>query len=132
MSSPAYLEEPDWVAPLLDDVSAGLVSSRRDEALMLLDGVLHLEQSSRFPGVHPLMHRARYHEPALVGRGRGVGVLVYPGHQGSGVPNCVYLLRTTDGVAVLHTGDESGGLDWDWIDRLGTRQAVDLLLANCW
>jgi hypothetical protein len=245
-SSPAYLEEPDWVAPLLDDVSVGLASSRRDEALMLLDGVLHLEQASRFPSVHrllvdrltaaiaeiegatvergarlwrlynhgfvvrtasvtlgldvvpgwnwwdppsrfgisselagrlveqcdlltvshghpdhadplirdlafehgvpllveesvfpevgrhPLLHRARYHEPALIGRRRGVGVIVYPGHQGPDVPNCLYHLRTADGVAVLHTGDESGDLDWEWLDRLGTRQSVDVLLANCW
>lgn len=65
-------------------------------------------------------------------RGAEINLLVYPGHQGADVANNVYLLRTPEGFTVMHTGDQSGELDWGWIDSVQQRTHVNLLLPNCW
>ena len=64
--------------------------------------------------------------------GHAIHVAVYPGHQGESVANNVYLLRTPEGFTLMHTGDQSGDLDWAWLDTIGLHHQVDLLLPNCW
>jgi L-ascorbate metabolism protein UlaG (beta-lactamase superfamily) len=63
-------------------------------------------------------------------------VVAYPGHQGEPVPNNVYLVTTSEGFCVAHTGDQSGaegpGSDFDWIAQIGRDHQVDVLLPNCW
>ena len=58
-----YAEEPDWFAPALGYVKKGLESSppafpasvARQEALMLLDGPLHLDRANRFQSAHEFL-----------------------------------------------------------------------------
>jgi len=64
--------------------------------------------------------------------GRAVQFIAYPGHQGPDVLNNVYLVRTPENFTFMHTGDQAGHGDWEWLDRLGDFQKVDVLLVNCW
>lgn len=61
----------------------------------------------------------------------GISIIAYPGHQGPVAINNCYLIRSSEGLAFLHTGDQSGDDDWPWIDRVGDRHKVDVLLVNC-
>ncbi|MBN2288776.1 MAG: MBL fold metallo-hydrolase [Candidatus Glassbacteria bacterium] len=68
------------------------------------------------------------------GRGEAGGLefTAFPGHQGEDIPNNVYLV-SADGVSVMHTGDQSRQEDFEiWINGLGSRYRVDILLPNCW
>jgi L-ascorbate metabolism protein UlaG (beta-lactamase superfamily) len=73
--------------------------------------------------------------PIRGGAGR-LEVVTYPGHQGPPVLCNVTLVRTVEGFAVLHTGDQSGdegeGTDFDWLAQIGHYQQVDVLLTNGW
>lgn len=55
----------------------------------------------------------------------------YPGHQAD-LPNTIYLVRTSDGLNVMHTGDLSGALDWAWLDQVKKHYKVDILFVNSW
>jgi len=56
---------------------------------------------------------------------------VFDGHQGD-IPNNVYLVQT-DGVSVMHTGDQYSSNDLDsWITAFDADTKVDVLLPNCW
>lgn len=62
-SSAVYVAEPSWVAPLFASVNASLSKQpprwpppmQRQEALMLLDGPLHLVQANRFESTHAFL-----------------------------------------------------------------------------
>lgn len=68
---------------------------------------------------------------AVTRHGAHVGILPYPGHQND-CPNDVFLVRTPEGVTVMHTGDQANDDDWRWIDHVKDKQRVDILLVNCW
>ena len=59
-------------------------------------------------------------------------VVVYPGHQGSDIENNVYLVYTPEGLSFSQMGDQSNDDDFRWIDEVGTKHEVDVLLPNCW
>lgn len=65
-----------------------------------------------------------------------VQAVVCPGYQG-GVLNNVYIVYTPEGLSFAHTGDLHQGKDtpmvmFDWIDTIGTRWPVDVLMVNVW
>ena len=99
------------------------------------------------PGVYeelvdqPLLHRPdrgheltalHRHNDLSAGKAREIEYIAYPGHQGAEIPNNMYLFQTRQGATILHTGDQSGDLDWEWIDAIGDYHRVDVLIANCW
>ena len=56
----------------------------------------------------------------------------YPGCQGSDIENNVPVVTTPEGMAFVHTGDQSGPEEnWRWIDEMG-EQRIDVLFPNCW
>ena len=60
-------------------------------------------------------------------------VINYPGHQGQDIENNVPLVFTPEGMSFVQTGDQSGPItDWDWIDKVGSKNDVDVLFPNCW
>lgn len=60
-------------------------------------------------------------------------VVVFPGHQGPDIENNVSLVFLPEGISVAHFGDQwDGGNDFDWIDQVGARHRVDVMLPNCW
>jgi len=64
--------------------------------------------------------------------GKNLEYAVYPGHQGADALNNITLFRTPENLTFLHTGDQSGDLDWTWIDRVKDCQKVDVIMVNCW
>jgi L-ascorbate metabolism protein UlaG (beta-lactamase superfamily) len=68
----------------------------------------------------------------LPSKGKDLGVVVYPGHQGERILNNVYLVLTPEGLAFSHTGDQSNLADFDWIDRIGENHKVDVVMTNSW
>jgi L-ascorbate metabolism protein UlaG (beta-lactamase superfamily) len=59
-------------------------------------------------------------------------VVIYPGHQGTDIPNNVVLVITPEKYSICHTGDQSSDDDWNWIDEVKNHFKVDILLPNCW
>jgi len=59
-------------------------------------------------------------------------VVIYPGHQGMKLLNNVTLVRMSDDITVVHTGDQSNLMDFTWIDAISENHQVDILLPNCW
>jgi len=59
-------------------------------------------------------------------------LIVYPGHQGTEIDNNVYLVYTPEGLSFSHMGDQSNSDDFQWIDKIGTKHQVDVLMPNCW
>jgi len=59
-------------------------------------------------------------------------VVVYPGHQGLDIENNVYLVSTPEGLSFSQMGDQSNNDDFEWIDKVGSNHAVDVLMPNCW
>ena len=57
---------------------------------------------------------------------------VYPGHQGATIQNNVPLVFTPEGMSFAQTGDQSNEEDFSWIDEVGKRHRVDVLMPNCW
>lgn len=83
--------------------------------------------------VYPQRSATLVHTLPLLDGKRVLRFVAYPGHQGASLINNVYLVTTPDGLTVVHTGDQSGAdADFEWIDRIGRRHKVDLLLPNCW
>jgi hypothetical protein len=68
----------------------------------------------------------------LPSKGKDLGVVVYPGHQGERILNNVYLVFTPEGLAFSHTGDQSNLEDFEWIDRIGDNHKVDVVMTNSW
>jgi L-ascorbate metabolism protein UlaG (beta-lactamase superfamily) len=63
---------------------------------------------------------------------RTLQVVPYPGHQDD-LQNNVSLIFTPEGMSFVHFGDQwNDGADFDWIDQVGSRHRVDVLLPNCW
>lgn len=63
-------------------------------------------------------------------------LLVFPGHQLRSAINNVYLVKTPEGYTVLHDGDQINEddmmMDWEWIDQIGKKYQVDVLMTNAW
>lgn len=59
-------------------------------------------------------------------------VVVFPGHQGADMSNNVTLVRSPEGLAFCHTGDQSNEDDFSWIDEVSDQYEVDVLMINCW
>ncbi len=139
----------EWVERLVNQVDLLTITHNhgdhrdtlvRDRALVR--GIPLIMEASIFAELpdHPLLHRPPRDpqglQPATLtistATGHAVQLTVYPGHQNANVPNNVYLIRTPEGITVMHTGDQSEDLDWHWIDSVGLHHRVDLLLPNCW
>jgi L-ascorbate metabolism protein UlaG (beta-lactamase superfamily) len=61
----------------------------------------------------------------------GVKFTAFPGSQGGSIPNPVYLVAD-EGMTFMHMGDQSRSSDFrDWIQGLGRRHDVNVLLVNC-
>jgi L-ascorbate metabolism protein UlaG (beta-lactamase superfamily) len=69
--------------------------------------------------------------PVQQGR-RALEVVVYPGYQGTRIPNNVTLVITPEQLSFCHTGDQSNTESFAWIDKVKTRHRVDVLMPNCW
>lgn len=139
----------EWVERLVDQVDLLTIShnhgDHRDKMVRnraLTRGIPMFIEESIFDDVpnHPLLHRparsAETSQPTHVSidtkDGHKIQLLAYPGHQNENVPCNVCLIRTPENFTVVHTGDQSEDLDWEWIDTLGIHHSVDLLLPNCW
>ncbi|MFC1526785.1 MBL fold metallo-hydrolase [Candidatus Latescibacterota bacterium] len=73
------------------------------------------------------------HRLAVQDGRQNLEVVVYPGHQGPDIENNVSLVFMPERISVAHFGDQSdGGSDFDWIDEVGDRHRVDVMLPNCW
>jgi L-ascorbate metabolism protein UlaG (beta-lactamase superfamily) len=73
------------------------------------------------------------HRLPIRGGSAALDVVVLPGHQDADIDNNVVLVRTPDGITVAHTGDQwDKDADFAWIDRVGSRFGVDILLPNDW
>lgn len=59
-------------------------------------------------------------------------MVVYPGHQGTSIQNNVPLVITPEDISFVHTGDQSNDDDFEWIDRVGETQPVDIYFPNTW
>lgn len=62
----------------------------------------------------------------------GLEVVIYPGHQGANILNNVAVVFTPDGITYCHTGDQSLAADFSWIDEVGEKYEIDILVPNCW
>jgi L-ascorbate metabolism protein UlaG (beta-lactamase superfamily) len=63
---------------------------------------------------------------------RELKVVVYPGHQGAKVLNNVVLVISPEGLSFCQTGDQSYEEDFAWIDTVGMKHWIDVLMPNCW
>lgn len=63
---------------------------------------------------------------------RELRVVVFPGHQGRNIENNVPLVFTPEGMSFAQTGDQSNDEDFAWIDEVGEKFRVDVLMPNCW
>lgn len=76
----------------------------------------------------------------LEGGARSLDVVVYPGqqYQGRGLPVNFVLVKTPEGLSVVHNGDEINDpypqyqVDFEWIDKIHEHHQVDVFLTNCW
>ncbi len=106
-------------------------ASREFARLMLGLGKPVVTNPDIWPGDQDFSDRLIRVEGHSQGRAGSIGFRVFDGHQ-EDIPNNVYLVRT-DGVGVMHTGDQYNGEDFDnWITGLSDAEQVDVLLPNCW
>jgi len=65
-----------------------------------------------------------------------IDLIVFPGHQMKSIDNNVYLVKTPEGISLVHTGDQINEgdfmVDWDWIDKVGKNHKVDVLMPIAW
>ena len=136
----------EWISRLADQLDVLTISHAHQDHMDPLLRDLLFERGMPVvvaPGIYeefvdqPLLHRPdRGREPAALHSfnipAAKDGGVAYPGHQGAEIPNNVYLVRTGESPTILHTGDQSGDLDWEWIDGIGDCHHVDVLIANCW
>ncbi|MCK4772240.1 MAG: MBL fold metallo-hydrolase [Candidatus Latescibacteria bacterium] len=89
--------------------------------------------STFHPGITHLTPQAHAIQELSIQNGRRrLEVIIYPGHQGDTIPNNVTLVISPEGMSFCHTGDQSNGDDFGWIDEVGGNHRVDVLLPNCW
>jgi len=64
---------------------------------------------------------------------KNIRITVFPSFQGMD-PNNAYLVETTDGVRIMHIGDEGekNATGKEWYARFKEPLHVDLLIPNCW
>ena len=63
---------------------------------------------------------------------RDLKVVIYPGHQGETLLNNVSLIITPEELTFCHTGDQYSTTDFEWIDKIGEKFWIDVLMPNCW
>jgi len=70
------------------------------------------------------------------GRGVGLSLRIYPGHQQisatGAVENNFTVATLPNGIAVAHSGDQFWADDFGWIDTVYNDVAVDVLMVNNW
>ena len=63
-------------------------------------------------------------------------MVIYPGHQMSGIENNVSLVFTPEGLSFCHMGDQINEgdfmIDYKWIDNVHKHHKVDVLMPSCW
>ena len=82
--------------------------------------------------LHPERKIDFVQEINLPAKGIKIKAVIYPGHQGKNIPDNVYLVFTPEGVTLAHTGDQSNQEDFSWIDKVGDKFKVDVLMVNAW
>lgn len=65
-----------------------------------------------------------------------IDMVVYPGHQMSGIECNVYLITTPEGITVSHLGDQINEndfmIDYEWIDVVKDNYDVDIMMPSGW
>ncbi|MFA6239551.1 MAG: hypothetical protein WC655_01405 [Candidatus Hydrogenedentales bacterium] len=71
---------------------------------------------------------------SLNAKGARLRIVIYPGHQERmDFENNVVLVMTPEKLSFAHTGDQYNmGSDFKWIDTIGKRHKVDVLMVNAW
>jgi L-ascorbate metabolism protein UlaG (beta-lactamase superfamily) len=82
--------------------------------------------------LHPERKADMIQEINLPQKGFNLKIVNYPGHQGEALLNNVYLVFTPEGLSFSHTGDQSYSKDFEWIDHIGDRYRVDVVMTNSW
>lgn len=112
----------DWVAQAFIDRGKPVVAPPEVwEGRPIHGKITHLEREAH-----------RMHSLPVGDEGRRLDIVVYPGHQGRNIQNNVPLVFSPEGISFAQTGDQSYDLDFDWIDEVGERYRVDVLMPNCW
>jgi L-ascorbate metabolism protein UlaG (beta-lactamase superfamily) len=82
--------------------------------------------------LHPERKADIIQEISLPKKGFNLKIINFPGHQGETLLNNVYLVFTPEGLSFSHTGDQSNIKDFDWIDHIGDKYRVDVVMTNSW
>jgi len=82
--------------------------------------------------IHPERTVEKVQDVYLPNKDINLKMVVCPGHQGSNILNNVYLVFAPDGTCLAHTGDQSNTDDLAWIDIIGNKYAIDVLMINSW
>jgi L-ascorbate metabolism protein UlaG (beta-lactamase superfamily) len=112
----------EWVAQQFVDAGKPVVAPAevwRDKAIYAQ--ITHLKREPHAKQILPVQNGNQQLE-----------VVIYPGHQGSNIPNNVALVFTPEGLSFSHMGDQSNDADFSWIDTVAQHFNVDVLLPNCW
>lgn len=62
---------------------------------------------------------------------RSLKARIIPGHQHP-MDNNINHITTPEGIRVMHTGDQYGKGDLEWLARIKESTQTDVLLVNCW
>ena len=69
-------------------------------------------------------------------KNRILELINYPGHQLKSAENNVSLVKTPEGITIVHTGDQINEgdfmMDFKWIDKVSENHKVDILIPNAW
>jgi len=84
--------------------------------------------------IHLERNQEKVHKLKL--KSGGIDLIVFPGHQMKSIDNNVYLVKTPEEISLAHTGDQINEgdfmIDWDWIDKVGKKHKVDVLMPIAW
>ena len=82
--------------------------------------------------LHPERTADKIQEISLPLKQVKLKTVVCPGHQGANILNNVYLVFSPEGLCFTHTGDQSNDEDLSWIDNIGDKYRIDVLMINSW
>ena len=82
--------------------------------------------------IHPQRNADLIQQIRLPSKGISLKTVTCPGHQGDKILNNVYLVFSPEGMVFSHTGDQSNLDDFTWIDQIGDRYTVDVVMTNSW
>jgi len=112
----------EWVAQSFIDQGKPVVAPPgiwKDRSIYA--NITHLE---RVPHIEQIL--------TIQGGQQKLKVVIYPGHQGVDIENNVSLVFTPEGFSFSQMGDQSNDDDFEWIDEVGKKHVVDVLMPNCW